>query len=62
MGNVWVQLNRWCVFCGCLLQRGHSVGGCELASTLCKCDLRKGDLFIMSWLRVRRVRRERVSP
>ena len=22
--------------------------GCELASTLCKCDLRKGDLFVLS--------------
>ena len=29
-----------------------------LASTLCKYDLRKGDLFVLSWARVRRVRRE----
>ena len=27
----------------CLLQRGHSGDGCDLASTLCKYDLRKGD-------------------
>ena len=27
-----------------------------LASTLCKYDLRKGDLFVLSWARVRRVR------
>ena len=24
---------------------GHSSDGCDLASTLCKYDLRKGDLF-----------------
>ena len=28
-----------------VLQRGHSGDGYELASTLCKHDLRKGDLF-----------------
>ena len=28
-----------------------------MASTLCKYDLRKGDLFDLSWARVRRVRR-----
>ena len=40
-----------------VLQRGHSGYGCDLTSTLCKYDLRKGDLFIMGWARVRRVRR-----
>ena len=40
--------------------RGHSGHRCDLASTLCKYDLRKGDLFVLSWARVRRVRR-RVS-
>ena len=35
--------------------RGHSGDGCVLA-TLCKYDLRKGDLFVLSWARVRRVR------
>ena len=40
-----------------MLQRGHSVDGCVLASTLCKYDLRKGDSFVLSWARVRRVRR-----
>ena len=39
-----------------MLQRGHSSDGCDLASTLCKYDLRKGDLFVQSWERVRRVR------
>ena len=38
-----------------MLQRGHSGDGCDLASTLCKYDLRKGDLFVLSWARVRRV-------
>ena len=28
-----------------------------LTSTLCKYDLRNGDLFVLSWARVRRVRR-----
>ena len=40
-----------------MLQRGHSGDGCVLASTLCKYDLRKGDLFVLNWARVRRVRR-----
>ena len=41
-----------------MLQRGHSGDGCVLASTLlCKYDWRKGDLFVLSWARMRRVRR-----
>ena len=40
-----------------MLQRGYSGDGCYLASTLCRYDLRKGDLFVLSWARVRRVRR-----
>ena len=39
-----------------VLQRGHSGDGCDLASTLCKYDLRKGGVFVLSWSRVRRVR------
>ena len=42
-----------------MLQRGHSGNGCVLASTLCKYDLRKGDLFVLNW--VRRVRRGSLS-
>ena len=42
----------------CVLQRGNSGDGCDLASTLCKFDLRKGDLFVLGWARVRRVMRE----
>ena len=37
-----------------MVQRGHSGDGCDFASTL--YDLRKGDLFVLSWERVRRVR------
>ena len=38
---MWVQLKRWCVSCVWVLQRGHSGDGCDLASTLCKYDLRE---------------------
>ena len=38
-----------CFVCVWMLQRGHSGDGCVLASTLCKYDLRKGDLFVLSW-------------
>ena len=37
-----------------VLQRGNSGDGCDLASTLCKYDWRTGDLFVLSWARVRR--------
>ena len=30
-----------------MLQRRYSGDGCDLASTLCKYDLRKGDLFVV---------------
>ena len=56
-----VQLKRCCVSCVWMLQIGHSGDGCDLASTLCKYDLRNGDLFVLSWARVRRVRRGSVS-
>ena len=56
-------VTMWCVcgayvgaveemLCVWMLQRGHSGDGCVLASTLCKYDLRKGDLFVLSWARV----------
>ena len=47
--------------CVWMLQRGHSGDGCVLASTLCKYDLRRGDLFVLSWARVPRVRRGSLS-
>ena len=42
--------------CVLMLQRGHSGEGRVLVSTLCRYDLRKGDLFVLSWARVRRVK------
>ena len=50
-----------CRVCECC--RGgilHSGDGCDLVSTLCKYDLRKGDLCVLSWARVRRVSWARV--
>ena len=38
-----------------MLQRENSGDGCVLASTLCEYDLRKGDLFVLSWAKARRV-------
>ena len=35
--------------CVWMSQRGHSGDGCVLVSTLCKYDLRKGDLFVTVW-------------
>ena len=76
MVRMWVQLKRcvscvWmlqsghsgdgCVSCVWMLQSGHSGDGCVLASTLCKYDLRKGDLFVLSWARVRRSGRGSLS-
>ena len=42
--------------CVWMLQRGYNGDGCVLVLTLCKYDSRKGDLFVLSWARVRRVR------
>ena len=44
-----------------MLQRGHCGDGCILASTLCKYDLRKGNLFVLSCARVRRVMQGSIS-
>ena len=44
--------------CVWMFQRGHSGDGCVLASTLCKYDFEEGRFcFVLSWARVRRVRR-----
>ena len=52
--RMWVPLKRWYVLCMRVLQIGNSGYGCDLASTLCKHDLRKVDLFVLSWARMRR--------
>ena len=44
-----------------MLHRGHSGDGCDLVSTMCKYELRKDDLFVLSCARVRRVRRGSIS-
>ena len=44
-----------------MLQRGHSGDGCDLASALCKYDLREGDLIVLSWARVRRMKHGSIS-
>ena len=49
------------MMCVWMSQRGHSGDGCVLASTLCKYDLRMGDLFILSWAMVPRVKRGSLS-
>ena len=49
------------MLCVWVLQRGHSGDGCDLASTLCKYDLRMGDLFVLSLARVQRVMRGSIS-
>ena len=47
--------------CVWMLQRGHIGDGCDLALTLCKYDLSKGDLFLLSLARVQRGRRGSIS-
>ena len=47
--------------CRMCVTEWHSGDGCDLAATLCKYDLRKGDSFVLSWARVRRVRRGIIS-
>ena len=44
-----------------MLYRGNSGDRCHFASTLCKYDMRKGELFVLSWERMRRVRRGSIS-
>ena len=46
-----------CVVC-VGVQRGHCG---DLVSTLCKYDLGKGDVFVLSWAMVRQVRRGSIS-
>ena len=50
-----VQLNKCVIVCGSDLQRGHSGDGCLTSSILFKYERSRGQLFILSWARVRRV-------
>ena len=54
VGSTNPVVTMWCVW-------GHSGDGCVLVSSLCKYDLRKGDLFVLSWARLQRVMRESIS-
>ena len=56
-----VQLNRWSVVCGCILQRGQRGEAWCVPSTLCRYDIRRGLLLVRRWARVRRVSMGRVS-
>ena len=58
--NVGAVEEMVCVVCVDVAE-GHSGDGCDLALNLCKYDLRKGDLFVLSWARVRRGRRGSIS-
>ena len=44
-----------------VLHRGHRGDGCDSASALRRYDLRKGDLFVLSWAMVQRMRRGSIS-
>ena len=48
MGTVEEMMCVVCVIGG----GGHSGDGCDLASTLCKYDLRKGDLMVLRLARM----------
>ena len=45
--------------CVWVLQRGNSGDGCDLASTLCKYDLRKGDFFMEEFVLLKKILQKR---
>ena len=47
-----------CIVC---YKGGYSGDGCDLVASLCNYELRKGDLFVLSWERVRLVRQGSIS-
>ena len=57
--HLWVQLKRLCVLCECY--KGGIVVMDVIWRRLVKYDLRKGDLFVLSWVRVQRVRLGSIS-
>ena len=63
--TTWCVCGRsWRDYVSCVVvcyKWGHSGDGCEFASTLCMYYLRKGDLIVLSWAMVRRVRRTSLS-
>ena len=47
-----VHVKRCIVACSCMLQRGQSGVMWFAASTVCRYDVRKGDLFVLSCTKV----------
>ena len=47
--------------CVWVLPKGNSGDGCDFKSTLFKYDLRKRDLFVLSWARAQQVKRGIIS-
>src|SRR5580693_4998274 len=54
---MFVQVNRCCVVCSCMLHSGHVGVGWDSGSILCLYVLRKGDLPVLSCASVLRVPR-----
>ena len=54
---MFVQLNKWVVVSGSVLQRGHSGDRCLTSTILFKYERCRGHLFVLSWARVRQVAR-----
>ena len=48
-----MQLNMYCRVCVSIFQGEQYGEVCVFGSTLCKYDLRKVDLFVLSWAMVR---------
>ena len=52
---ICLQLKRCCA-CVCLFyKRGQGGDRCLCAFVLCKKDLRKGEVFVLSWARILRI-------
>ena len=54
---MFVQLNKFVVVCGSVLQRGHGGDGCLSSSVLLKYERSMEHLFVLSWTMVQRVAR-----
>ena len=52
---MFVQLNTCVVVCASVLQREHSGDGSLTSSILFKYERSMGHLFVLRWVRVRRV-------
>ena len=57
---MFVQLNKYVVVCGSVLQRVHSGDWCLTSSILFKYERSRGHLFVLSWATIRQVARASV--